>query len=692
MKGGSVSGSPGQPVGPTDGPFKNIGKGLCRGEDWNIDDSWPQDGGLQSVQNCGTKCESTPGCNAFDVSGYNARSKKYQCWLHRNKNPEPASSLDGACYKMNHGSDETLAGPGLIKIGKGACRGEGWQASPGWPMVMGQKTLLNCGNACAYTLGCTAFDVRHNDAKKLECTLFSHSDVVPASGVPGTCYRVTPSFTLSQKKKKSSEPKKPKAKKKYVVPEFEEPTVLEEDASIFEEEMLFDPPPKEVRSRAHIDKILGQGTEQKNEQLTQSTLKQLKKVYENSIKPLENSYKYKELSQRHFGDPEIFTKPLVVLMGPWSGGKSSMINYILGNEYNKNAFKTGAEPSEGFNFNIAMHGDIEEEIEGTELAAEFTFSSLQKFGQEFLMKLRGKKLPNNLLKKANFAEIPGLLETGSKKIDRRYPFNDACQWFIDHADIILLVYDYTKLDIGPEAEAILDQLKGRESQVRIILNKADEITGPELLKIQNNLVWNLSPNLASLEPPKLYAGSFWSHPYKKSAPKDLLQNQEASLLRDIRDAINKRVENRIATARRFAVRVRNHAKMVDVYLATVNSKKGLFGNAKATAEDVVNHPNKYHIYDGISTMTNISRYDLPNPNAYKRFFGLHLLTEFPTLQSTCTYFQGCPINKMDVAIAYELPELLTKYKRDRHGVATETKTAPKKSSKDTATKTKNSGQ
>ena len=30
------------------------------------------------------------------------------------------------------------------------------------------------------------------------------------------------------------------------------------------------------------------------------------------------------------------------------------------------------------------------------------------------------------------------METGSKKIDRRYPFNDACQWFIDHADIILL--------------------------------------------------------------------------------------------------------------------------------------------------------------------------------------------------------------------------------------------------------------
>ena len=37
------------------------------------------------------------------------------------------------------------------------------------------------------------------------------------------------------------------------------------------------------------------------------------------------------------------------------------------------------------------------------------------------------------------------------------------------------------------------------------------------------------------------------------APKELLQNQEASLLRDIRDAINKRIQNRISTARRFAV-------------------------------------------------------------------------------------------------------------------------------------------
>lgn len=65
----------------------------------------------------------------------------------------------------------------------------------------------------------------------------------------------------------------------------------------------------------------------------------------------------------------------------------------------------------------------------------------------------------------NIVEIPGILEI-RKQVQRLFPFNDACQWFIDRADIIFLVYDPAKLDVGPETEAILDQLKGREYQVR----------------------------------------------------------------------------------------------------------------------------------------------------------------------------------------------------------------------------------
>lgn len=75
----------------------------------------------------------------------------------------------------------------------------------------------------------------------------------------------------------------------------------------------------------------------------------------------------------------------------------------------------------------------------------------------------------NFHKQVNIVEIPGILEV-RKQVSRLFPFNDACQWFIDRADIIFLVYDPSKLDVGPETEAILDQLKGREYQVKRILS------------------------------------------------------------------------------------------------------------------------------------------------------------------------------------------------------------------------------
>jgi hypothetical protein len=49
---------------------------------------------------------------------------------------------------------------------------------------------------------------------------------------------------------------------------------------------------------------------------------------------------------------------------------------------------------------------------------------------------------------------------------------------------------------------------------------------------------------------------------------------------------------------------------------------------------------------------------------------LNHLWDFPTLSSTCSYFKGCPINKLDIAIAYELPELLGKFRRQREAILT----------------------
>lgn len=48
-----------------------------------------------------------------------------------------------------------------------------------------------------------------------------------------------------------------------------------------------------------------------------------------------------------------------------------------------------------------MHGDKPEVMDGTQLAADWTFSGLQKFGEGLLDRLRGQKLPNKLLERVS---------------------------------------------------------------------------------------------------------------------------------------------------------------------------------------------------------------------------------------------------------------------------------------------------
>lgn len=126
------------------------------------------------------------------------------------------------------------------------------------------------------------------------------------------------------------------------------------------------------------------------------------------------------------------------------------------------------------------------------------------------------------------------------------------------------------------------------------------------------------------------------------------------------------------------MRVRNHAKMVDCYLTTYYNHKSFFANKKKINDDIIEHPQNYHIYEGLATLTNISRYDLPDPDVYKDFFRLHPIYEFQRLSETCTYFRGCPINRLDIAIAYDLPELVGKYKKSVESILSSNDTSVKK--------------
>ncbi|KAM4814101.1 sarcalumenin isoform X2 [Urocitellus parryii] len=412
-----------------------------------------------------------------------------------------------------------------------------------------------------------------------------------------------------------------------------------------------------MRDRSHIETTLMLNEDKPADDYS-AVLQRLRKIYHSSIKPLEQSYKYNELRQHEITDGEITSKPMVLFLGPWSVGKSTMINYLLGLENTRYQLYTGAEPTTS-EFTVLMHGPKLKTIEGIVMAADSSrsFSPLEKFGQNFLEKLIGIEVPHKLLERVTFVDTPGIIEN-RKQQERGYPFNDVCQWFIDRADLIFVVFDPTKLDVGLELEMLFRQLKGRESQIRIILNKADNLATQMLMRVYGALFWSLAPLINVTEPPRVYVSSFWPQDYKPDTHRELFLKEEISLLEDLNQVIENRLENKIAFIRQHAIRVRIHALLVDRYLQTYKDKMTFFSDGELVFKDIVEDPDKFYIFKTILAKTNVSKFDLPNREAYKDFFGINPISNFKLLSQQCSYMGGCFLEKIERAITQELPSLL----------------------------------
>uniref|UniRef100_A0A8C2GBV3 Sarcalumenin n=2 Tax=Cyprinus carpio TaxID=7962 RepID=A0A8C2GBV3_CYPCA len=440
-----------------------------------------------------------------------------------------------------------------------------------------------------------------------------------------------------------------------------------------------------LRDRSHIEETLRLAADEKAGDYA-AALQRLRKIYHNSIRPMEQAYKYNELRQHEISDGEITSKPMVLFLGPWSVGKSSMINYLLGlldTPYQlytgklssvllvkfgikvlyykcaSSSVHPGAEPTTS-EFTVIMHGEKIRTVEGIVMAADSSrsFSPLEKFGQNFLEKLVGIEMPHKLLERVTFVDTPGIIEN-RKQQERGYPFNDVCQWFIDRADLIFVVFDPTKLDVGLELEMLFRQLKGRESQIRIILNKADSLATQDLMRVYGALFWSLAPLINVTEPPRVYVSSFWPYDYAPDTSRDLFKREEISLLEDLNQVIENRLENKIAFIRQHGIRVRIHALLVDRYVQTFKEKMSFFSDPELVFKEIVEDPDKFYIFKSILAKTNVSKFDLPNRDAYRDFFGINPVSSFKQLSAQCSYIGGCLLEKIERAITHELPSLLS---------------------------------
>ncbi|KAF3687402.1 Sarcalumenin Precursor [Channa argus] len=412
------------------------------------------------------------------------------------------------------------------------------------------------------------------------------------------------------------------------------------------------------RDRSHIEDTLQLAAAELSAEFS-AAMKKLLNIYHTAIKPMEQAYKYKELRQYEVTDGEITSKPMVLFLGPWSVGKSSMINYLLGLHRTPQELYTGAEPTTS-EYTVIMHGEKSRTIEGIVMAADSSrsFSPLEKFGQGFLERLVGIEMPHKLLERVTFVDTPGIIEN-RKQQERGYPYSEVCQWFIDRADLIFLVFDPTKLDVGGELEMLFRQMKGRESQIRLILNKADSLSTQDLMRVYGALFWSMAPLINVTEPPRVYISSFWPQDYAAETSRELFMKEEISLLEDLNQVIENQMENKIAFIRQHGIRVRIHALLVDRYLQTYYDKLGWFSDPSEVFQDIVNEPDKYYIFKSILAKTNVSKFDLPDKFAYQDFFGVNPPSSFKQLSYQCSWTGGCLLEKLEKAISQELPALLS---------------------------------
>lgn len=341
-------------------------------------------------------------------------------------------------------------------------------------------------------------------------------------------------------------------------------------------------------------------------------LSELLRTYRQDIEPIESKFEYDTLRPSWFGETIMQKKPFVTLLGPFSAGKSTFINYLMQNNY----LLTGPQPTTD-KFTVIVHGDTVQQVSGKVLVADQgqPFRGLAQFGEKFIECFGGVVAPHPILRSISVIDTPGVLENTDGDHKRRYDYVNVCRWFVERSDAVCVLFDPSKMDVGTELRKIFNEaLHGHETKLRIILNKADSITAQELMRVYGGLFWSLSSLVKTTEPPRVYVSSFWDKPYRPDTNHLLFTEEKSDLLYDLTDAIPMQsLDNRVTSVISRCKAVYNHIIVV-TYL---KSKLPVFGKEKALKEMVNKLPD---IYKELAHKNKCNPEDFPAPDVYRNFF------------------------------------------------------------------------
>lgn len=376
----------------------------------------------------------------------------------------------------------------------------------------------------------------------------------------------------------------------------------------------------------------------------------LRKLYMRNLRALEDAYHFHNFHSPPLDDADFDSKPMILLIGQYSTGKTTFIRYLLEQDFP--GMRIGPEPTTD-GFIAIMQGDLENGkrqtgvVPGNALVVDKSkpFRGLSSFGNAFLSRFQCGQLDNQLLNSISIIDTPGILSGEKQRVNRGYDFNKVITWFAERVDRIVLLFDAHKLDISDEFHEALKAIHGHDDKIRVVLNKSDQVTTQQLMRVYGALMWSLGKVITTPEVPRVYIGSFWDQPFRYSENRKLFEDEAQDLFNDLltlpRNCALRKLNDLIKRARLAKV----HALLIS---NLHDAMPAVFGKDKKKAELIKNLDK---MYNEIALKYNISMGDFPDVDKMRQKLQVADFTKFKALNVPL-------MQKIDAMLGKDVPELM----------------------------------
>jgi len=199
-------------------------------------------------------------------------------------------------------------------------------------------------------------------------------------------------------------------------------------------------------------------------------------------------------------------KPIVLIIGNYSSGKSTLINEIIGTEIQR----TGQAPTDDAFTVITSEGsDKPDEVPGSTLINDdnLPFVKFKQYGEKLTSHLCLKNIDSPKFENMAIIDSPGMLDATTEK-DRGYDYMEVLGEFAKMADLIVLMFDPHKAGTIKETySAIRNTLpeKSGEDRIIFVMSRIDECDNiSDLVRSYGALCWNMSQMTGRKDIPHIY--------------------------------------------------------------------------------------------------------------------------------------------------------------------------------------------